>query len=249
MKWFRFYSEVLHDPKVQKLSGNDFKAWVNLLCLANESDPRGSIPPDADVAFALRIPVTKAAQITTRFMEWGLLDVDEDVHRLVIHKWNKWQPASDNAAERMANKRRTSSEQVLPREEEIRTEQNRTEREGEADVERAPSHPFALAFVKRYQERHAGSRPSPVQHAEAVALEDEHGADWCFRAADAFDWQKPPSYLRPWIIDHKEKASGNANGTDQRVAAAAQDTGGVAGGVPRLDRRSAAIAERRRRGL
>jgi len=32
-QWFRMYAEVLDDPKVQRLSGDEFKAWVNILCL------------------------------------------------------------------------------------------------------------------------------------------------------------------------------------------------------------------------
>src|SRR3990167_8619903 len=93
--WFRFYSEVLHDPKVQTLSGADFKAWINLLCLANESTPRGSLPLDADVGFALRITTQKAGDLLARFMEWGLLDADEELHRLVVHGWERRQFASD----------------------------------------------------------------------------------------------------------------------------------------------------------
>jgi hypothetical protein len=35
-RWFRFYDDALNDPKVQKLSGDLFKAWVNILCLASK---------------------------------------------------------------------------------------------------------------------------------------------------------------------------------------------------------------------
>jgi hypothetical protein len=104
--WFRFYSRVLHDPKVQGLSGTDFKAWINLLCLANEADPRGSLPSDADVGFALRIPAAKAGLLLARFHEFGLLDLDEEVHRVVVHDWHEWQFKSDNEADNKADYRR-----------------------------------------------------------------------------------------------------------------------------------------------
>ena len=113
MKWFRFHSSSLHDPKIQRLSGNDYKAWVNLLCIANEEEPRGSLPSTPDVAYLLQITAPKANTLLNRFIELGLLDLDEDIGRIVLHKWEKWQRNSDNAAERIANKRRTSSEQVL----------------------------------------------------------------------------------------------------------------------------------------
>ena len=39
--WFRMYSEVIHDPKIRKLSPAQRWVWVGLLCLASESDTRG----------------------------------------------------------------------------------------------------------------------------------------------------------------------------------------------------------------
>jgi hypothetical protein len=55
MKWFRFYSEALHDPKVQQLRPELFKFWVNCLCLANEQPDRGTLPTVAEIAFILRM--------------------------------------------------------------------------------------------------------------------------------------------------------------------------------------------------
>jgi hypothetical protein len=51
MQWFRFYNEALDDPKIQKLDGETFKAWINLLCICARND----VLPHAvsDIAFAL----------------------------------------------------------------------------------------------------------------------------------------------------------------------------------------------------
>ena len=49
--WFRFYAEALNDPKVQRLDGETFKGWVNLLCLAKAHD--GTLPDIPDIAFGL----------------------------------------------------------------------------------------------------------------------------------------------------------------------------------------------------
>jgi hypothetical protein len=38
MKWLRLYSDVGSDPKVQRLPGDKFKAWINLLCVASQHD-------------------------------------------------------------------------------------------------------------------------------------------------------------------------------------------------------------------
>ena len=43
MKWFRFYHDAIDDPKVQRLPGDVFKFWVNLLCLASRSNERGVV--------------------------------------------------------------------------------------------------------------------------------------------------------------------------------------------------------------
>ena len=116
----------------------------------------------------------------------------------------------------------------------------------ESERARAPSHPFAFAYAKKYQAKNAGRPPPPTQHAEAVALEAEHGADWCFRAAEAFGWQKQPSYLRPWIIDHKGRSNGDSNGTNIGEPSAADGAGGLATSVGGLEQRGLTIAERRR---
>src|SRR3990167_2495207 len=100
MKWFRFYSEVLNDPKVQSLSAADFKAWVNLLCVASEQEPRGSLPAE-DIAFALRMSVTSANRLISRFTEKGFLDVRCDtVTGVFIHGWAKRQYDSDDTTKR-----------------------------------------------------------------------------------------------------------------------------------------------------
>ena len=47
-RWYRMYDELLDNPKVQRLSGDEFKAWVNILCLASRHD--GVVPPVAEGA-------------------------------------------------------------------------------------------------------------------------------------------------------------------------------------------------------
>lgn len=108
MPWFRFYSEALDDPKVQRLTGDLFKVWVNLLCLASEQDERGTLPPPSDIAFRLRIDDQKADDALTGLRRAGLLDLDPDTDLYVIHAWAVRQPPSDadsTAAERKRRQR------------------------------------------------------------------------------------------------------------------------------------------------
>lgn len=90
-RWFRLYDELLDDPKVQRLTGDDFKAWVNLLCLASRKD--GKLPPVEDIAFSLRLEPRKAAAIVSRLVSATLLDAEDD--GFTPHGWNARQYKSD----------------------------------------------------------------------------------------------------------------------------------------------------------
>lgn len=97
MSWFRFYTDVLNDPKVQRLPAETFRTWVNLLCLAKEHD--GVLPDLPDVAFALRIGEEQAAGFLAELTERGLLD-REELNTLIPHNWAGRQYPSDNSTER-----------------------------------------------------------------------------------------------------------------------------------------------------
>ena len=125
MRWFRFYSEALYDPKVQRLSGPLFKTWVNILLYANLQEPRGTIASVADLAYALRLSEKQALRSLATLEAAGLIDTDTFGTRSP-HNWTIRQPSSDDAAERMANKRRTSSEQVPTRLDQTRTDTEQT---------------------------------------------------------------------------------------------------------------------------
>lgn len=64
-RWFRFYDEALDDPKVQRLPGEDFKAWVNMLALASKHG--GQLPAIGDMAFALRMDERHAVRLSTGY--------------------------------------------------------------------------------------------------------------------------------------------------------------------------------------
>lgn len=113
MDWFRFYSEVLDDPKVQRLPGNLFKSWVNLLCLANKSRCRGVLPPLTDVAFALRLSEAAAKGLVRQLIDYGLIEVLGD-GSLCPHNWDGRQHPSDDAAGRKREYRARLSQPTDP---------------------------------------------------------------------------------------------------------------------------------------
>jgi hypothetical protein len=88
--WFRFYNDAVIDPKVQRLSGDMFKMWVNILCLASKFG--GALPKD-DLQYSLRLSETEAQQTIAFFIERNLLDDLGDI--VTPHNWDGRQYKSD----------------------------------------------------------------------------------------------------------------------------------------------------------
>ena len=105
-RWFRLYDEMLDDPKAQRLPPQDFKIWINLLCLASRND--GKLPCISDIAFALRISENDAVTVVERLHIAGLIDKRNggpDGFRYAPHGWDKRQYKSDNSADRVKKHR------------------------------------------------------------------------------------------------------------------------------------------------
>lgn len=209
--WFRFYSEALENRKLQGLPSDLFKLYVNLLCLANRSTPRGVLPRTVDVAFALRTELQPTLDQLAELRRRGFLEGGWRDYR--IHDWAEWQPDSDaqqTPGRQRRNADRTGKERVKNAD---RTPLERIDSEGEGDKEkeeegeeeRAPAYPFSLTYSRKHQERNAGRPCSPAEHAQCVALERDYGAEVCIEIAEAYDWEKGPAYLRKALPDWKEK--------------------------------------------
>lgn len=86
MNWFRFYHEVVDDPKVQELSPDLFKAWVNLLCIGSQQDERGVLPELDKIRYRLRMTAHEALAMITALEAAGLIEDSGGV--LSIHNWD-----------------------------------------------------------------------------------------------------------------------------------------------------------------
>lgn len=154
MRWFRFYSEALNDPKAQLLPDRLFKQWINLLCIANDQEPsrgRGSgrLPKDiSSIAYLLHMGVDEAQELLKGLVEWRLIDVQNG--RYVMHNWPARQPKSDSSTERVRKHRATRSRNVSesPPEGEGEERRVRGRLRGEGDAETAQT---------------SSRRPSPSQ--------------------------------------------------------------------------------------
>jgi len=101
VKWFRFYSEVINDPKVQALDPLLFKAWVNLLCVAAGHD--GHLPGGSHVIARMRLDYFQ--RVLNRLVRVGLVVSKEGAY--TMHNWDKRQWKSDTSNERVQRYRKT----------------------------------------------------------------------------------------------------------------------------------------------
>jgi len=121
---------------VQKLPGEQFKGWVNLLSLAARNE--GDLPPVEDIAFALRMSEKEAQELIDYLIEKGL--IDETECGLEPHNWNGRQYKSDVSTERVKRFRKRH-ETVSETPNETPPEQNRTDTDkhlSDSDESNAP---------------------------------------------------------------------------------------------------------------
>ncbi len=99
--WFRFYAEVLDDPKVQGLSDKIYRTWIGVLCIARRNG--GLLPSMKDVAFLLRISEKEAKARISELIGAGLIDRvgDDRETRLSPHNWEIRQYDSDVSTARV----------------------------------------------------------------------------------------------------------------------------------------------------
>lgn len=188
--WFRFYSAAVNNPKIQSLSGDLFKLYVNCLALANEHDPRGFLPRPGHIAFALRTDVQPLLDQLKELRRRSLLDGPWTAYR--IHDWEEWNPDSDanlTPGRRGRNADRTPLERA--------THADRTHR-GDTDTEQIQKQkpeqkqtgpppytpPVRTSCYKGFQDLFG--RPITPMEGELIrALEDEHPEDRIFYALEA----------------------------------------------------------------
>lgn len=99
MKWFRMYVGVVHDVKVQRLKPGLFKLWVNLLAIAADNEPRGTLPRVAEIAFLVKLRTDRCQAGIEALTARGLLDATDG--GLSPHNWDGRQFESDDVTARV----------------------------------------------------------------------------------------------------------------------------------------------------
>jgi hypothetical protein len=96
--WLRLWDKTLDSHKAQSLSGDSFKSWCNLLCLANRQEDRGTLPTMDAISFALRTRKDRVDKLIDELVDAGLIDRADG--KLTMHDWDEWQPEWDSSTER-----------------------------------------------------------------------------------------------------------------------------------------------------
>lgn len=96
-EWFRAYNEMVGDQKMRGLTGDQFRAWVFLMALANQSDQRGIVRiDDADgLADVLCLESEELEPTLQRFERSRMIERTEDEIVLVNFLRRQYDNPSD----------------------------------------------------------------------------------------------------------------------------------------------------------
>lgn len=115
-EWFRVYNEILGDQKMRGLTGDQFRAWVFLLALANQSAERGTVIMDdpEGLADVLRLQVDELEPTLARFERLRMIERDSDgsitITNFLVRQYDKPSDAPPETAKRRQRARQRKSE-------------------------------------------------------------------------------------------------------------------------------------------
>ena len=111
--WLKLYHEMLHDPKMQRLSDRLYRRTIELLLLAGEygnaHEPLGILPPAEDMAWTLRSDPKELLHELGQLQEVGILTLCNGAW-MVTHFADR--QASQSTAERVRRFRKTEEKAI-----------------------------------------------------------------------------------------------------------------------------------------
>lgn len=127
MQWFRFWNDVLDDPKCHQMTDSTFKTMVQLMCFVSELEHDGCIKlPIAEVAWRLRVRPNNLEANLKHLEALGV--ISRDNNHITLINWGKRQFKSDNVSERVKRYRQRYSETL------DETDQNRDRADTEKKI-------------------------------------------------------------------------------------------------------------------
>ena len=119
-EWFRVYNEILGDQKMRGISGDQFRAWVFLLALANQSDERGVVAMDdpEGLADVLKLQLDELEPTLERFERLRMIERDADgsivIANFAARQYDKQSDTPEETAKRKQKSRQRKSSQKNP---------------------------------------------------------------------------------------------------------------------------------------
>jgi hypothetical protein len=99
--WFRFYDDVLNDPKILDLPDDLYRFWTKVLCVASQHD--GKLPDNKALTHLLRGRCDHVVRRMKELITRGLIDEVDGV--LEPHNWRIRQYKSDVSTPRVREHR------------------------------------------------------------------------------------------------------------------------------------------------
>ena len=179
--WFRCYSEILDDAKVQMMSEVDQRRLIMLFALRCEGALLETFR-ETQIAFRLRVSLPELLETKKIFIENGFID-----ERWNVLNWNKRQYISDSSTARVRQYReRLKQDETLQKQDETEVvtppEQNRTD----TDTDTEQKHKEQILPAKKKPSRGTKSNLIKSRHEE-------------FKVAIGKYWvAKNPGVEMPW---------------------------------------------------
>lgn len=187
-RWFRFHDEALNDPKIQKLDGETFKAWVNMLCIASQNN--GVLPSIDDLAFALRRSPNDVQTLVERLLNGGLIDKRNggaNGAHYAPHGWDKRQYKSDTSNDRVKRYRdKKCNVTVTPPETDTETDTEGSSLRSEPIETTGVVSPAQPDFLPAAEiENHPIAKPKKPAKRQTVSSKRTVIPDWAGDSPDA----------------------------------------------------------------
>lgn len=132
MRWFRMYSEIIDDPKIARMTDNQFRIFTYLLAVASEWEREGLIPFSlGDISWRIRRSQDEISDTLRYLQESNIASWNDDGVAFV--NWKKRQFRSDNVSERTKRFKERSGARSLghPSERSPELHQSRADTESE----------------------------------------------------------------------------------------------------------------------
>lgn len=224
MKWFRLYSEMLHDRKLARIARTEqipktqlLGIWVSLLCIANDSPERGALMIGDDlpmtmeeIADELDIDPGDFYHIWAALLSVSMIEDKNDCY--YIANWDKRQFKSDSSTARVKRYRKKKSKEGETLQKRFSNApeqiQNRTDTEATA----APIDNEAGEIFTFYENNI--SQLNPFISDSINRAIDEHGhktvMDAMIETANygATSWKYTDTVLERWKREGRGKSNG-----------------------------------------